>query len=93
MLDGITSRRVIFGHTHLQFRRTTDAGIELVNPGSVGLPFDGDRRAAYATIDADGNLELQRVEYDVDHAIAALRARAEPWAAGMISVLERGALG
>jgi predicted phosphodiesterase len=31
---------VIFGHTHVQFARSVD-GIELVNPGSVGLPLDG----------------------------------------------------
>ena len=30
------------------FRRVTGGGIELINPGSVGLPFDGDTRAAYA---------------------------------------------
>ena len=39
---------VVFGHSHLQFMRTAATGQLLVNPGSVGLPFDGDRRAAYA---------------------------------------------
>ena len=51
-------------------------GIELVNPGSVGLPFDGDPRAAYALVAADGAVEHRRVAYD--HAAAAARVR-ERW--------------
>lgn len=35
----------------------------LVNPGSVGLPRDGDPRAAYAIFD-DGHIQLLRVEFD-----------------------------
>ena len=46
----------------------TDADRELlahtVNPGSVGLPFDGDRRAAYALWRGGHEIELRRVEYD-----------------------------
>src|SRR5947199_6492665 len=33
LLTGVTARRVVFGHTHLQFSRTTAWGIERVNPG------------------------------------------------------------
>ena len=57
---------MIFGHTHLPFRRiASTGGIELVNPGSVGLPFDGDTRAAYALIaTADDRVEHRRVTYD-----------------------------
>ncbi len=32
LLAGVTARRLVFGHTHLPFRRERD-GIELVNPG------------------------------------------------------------
>src|SRR4051794_33716635 len=46
LLAGVRAKRLIFGHTHLPFTRTAD-GIELVNPGSVGLPYDHDPRAAY----------------------------------------------
>jgi diadenosine tetraphosphatase ApaH/serine/threonine PP2A family protein phosphatase len=70
LLDGVAERRVVFGHTHVQFRRVREDGIELVNPGSVGIPLDGDRRAAYAVIGDDGELELRRVEYDVERAAA-----------------------
>ena len=80
LLQGVTHARVLFGHTHLPFRRfSTTGGIELVNPGSVGMPFDGDHRAAYALIHPDRSVEHRRVEYD--HAASAERVRAigEPW--------------
>jgi predicted phosphodiesterase len=54
---------IVFGHSHLQFMRTAGDRL-LVNPGSVGIPFDGDRRAAYALWDGGRAFELQRVEYD-----------------------------
>ncbi|HET7049580.1 MAG TPA: metallophosphoesterase family protein [Solirubrobacteraceae bacterium] len=75
MLAGASERRVVFGHTHLQFRRGGPDGIELLNPGSVGLPLDGDARAAYALAHDDGSIEHRRVDYDRDAAIAALQER------------------
>ena len=82
LLSGVTQRRLIFGHTHLPFRRIAQQGIELVNPGSVGMPFDGDPRAAYALLGPDGEVHHRRVTYD--HATAAALLRTEhaeaPWA-------------
>jgi putative phosphoesterase len=74
LLMGVDTRRVVFGHTHIQFARTGPGGIELVNPGSVGMPWDGDRRAAYAVIDGD-RVEPRRVEYDWKASAAAVRER------------------
>jgi diadenosine tetraphosphatase ApaH/serine/threonine PP2A family protein phosphatase len=81
LLEGVGERRVVFGHTHLPFRRVADSGIELVNPGSVGLPFDGDPRAAYALARADGTIEHRRVAYDHEASAEAMRERFgdEPW--------------
>ncbi|HTN23091.1 MAG TPA: metallophosphoesterase family protein [Solirubrobacteraceae bacterium] len=77
LLAGVTERRLIFGHTHLPFRRMSTAGaVELVNPGSVGMPFDGDHRAAYALLDEDdGTLTHRRVAYDHGAVPLALRER------------------
>ena len=76
LLDGVAERRLIFGHTHLPFARTSAVGgIELVNPGSVGMPFDGDHRAAYALLHDDGRIEHRRVAYDHDAVPTALRER------------------
>jgi predicted phosphodiesterase len=76
LLDGVRERRLIFGHTHLPFRRMSASGaIELVNPGSVGMPFDGDHRAAYALLAEDGTLTHRRVAYDHAAVPVALRER------------------
>lgn len=82
LLGGATERRVVFGHTHLQFSRSTASGIELVNPGSAGMPFDGDSRASYALLTDDGQLEPRRVAYDHEASAAAVEARypGTPWA-------------
>ncbi len=65
---------IVFGHTHIQFQRPS-AGHTLVNPGSVGLPFDGDGRAAYALWRGGDDFDLRRVEYDSDAYAAAIRDR------------------
>jgi predicted phosphodiesterase len=80
LLEGVGAGRLVFGHTHLPFRRERGE-IELVNPGSVGMPFDGDPRAAYALVRDDGTLEHRRVGYDHSAAAARVRERfGEPWA-------------
>lgn len=76
LLEGVRERRLIFGHTHLPFRRMATVGdVELVNPGSVGMPFDGDHRAAYALLADDGTIAHRRVAYDHASVPAALRER------------------
>jgi diadenosine tetraphosphatase ApaH/serine/threonine PP2A family protein phosphatase len=82
LLGGVAERRVVFGHTHLQFSRATGSGVQLINPGSAGMPFDGDPRAAYAIVGDDGRVELRRAAYDHDASAAALEDRypSEAWA-------------
>ena len=74
MLNGVRDTTVVFGHSHLQFRRPGPNGTTLINPGSVGMPLDGDVRAAYAVRRDDGEFEFRRVEYDVERAAAAYEA-------------------
>jgi diadenosine tetraphosphatase ApaH/serine/threonine PP2A family protein phosphatase len=81
LLLQVPQARVVFGHTHLQFLRSAEGGTELCNPGSVGLPWDGDTRAAYATLDDESDtITLHRVEYDVEAAAVALDDLGAPWA-------------
>jgi diadenosine tetraphosphatase ApaH/serine/threonine PP2A family protein phosphatase len=75
LLTGVSEPRLVFGHTHLPFRRVGATGVELINPGSVGMPFDGDVRAAYAIIDDDGSIEHRRVPYDHEASAIAVRER------------------
>ena len=67
--------RLVFGHTHLPFRRETSGGLELVNPGSAGMPWDGDPRAAYAVVTDAGTIEHRRVAYDHQASADAVRER------------------
>ena len=67
----------------LQWPRT--AVSVLINPGSVGQPRDGDQRAAFAIIDTERReVEVHRVDYDVERACAAITAAGLP-----ISLSER----
>jgi predicted phosphodiesterase len=72
MLVGVRDRTIVFGHSHLQFRRPGPDGTDLVNPGSVGMPLDGDVRAAWATL--DGDFEFRRTDYEVARAAAGYRS-------------------
>lgn len=67
---------VAYGHIHRPFTRTLDA-TTIANTGSVGMPWDGDPRAAYLLID-DGVAEVVRVEYDLEADARALRAVNHP---------------
>ncbi|MBN1286749.1 MAG: metallophosphoesterase family protein [Anaerolineae bacterium] len=83
-------RLALCGHTHLPMRRDVGNGWQIINPGSVGLPFDGDRRAAYCLLEFGKALEVTpvRVEYDVDGVIGKLRASSAPNAGWVIKILE-----
>ena len=72
LLGGVRGRTVVFGHSHQQFRRQGPDGTDLVNPGSVGMPLDGDVRAAWATW--DGDFAFRRSVYDFEQAAAAYRS-------------------
>ena len=90
MLAGVRDKPVVFGHSHLQFRRPGPNGTELLNPGSVGMPLDGDVRAAYALRHDDGGFELRRVEYDVERAASAYEALGGNFAAMAAARIRRG---
>jgi predicted phosphodiesterase len=74
LLEGAQQPVLVFGHSHLQFRRQRDGRL-LVNPGSVGMPCDGDRRAAYALWTGGTQFELRRVEYDSAAYVDDLRSQ------------------
>jgi predicted phosphodiesterase len=78
---------VVFGHTHLPAIRKTSVIPELlVNPGSVGLPYDGDPRASYLIL--DGHVpSIRRVEYDTGKELKRLSSSTLPhaeWTARML---------
>jgi diadenosine tetraphosphatase ApaH/serine/threonine PP2A family protein phosphatase len=78
LLVGAAQRTILFGHSHVQFRRPGPNGTELVNPGSVGAPLDGDPRAGWAVLQ-DGEIAFRRTDYDVERAVGQMRTYGE-WA-------------
>ena len=89
LLDGVHGRAVVFGHSHLQFRRSGPNGTDLINPGSVGVPLDGDVRAAWALRSGNDVWEFRRTEYDVERAAAKARELGS-WGELIARRLERG---
>ena len=61
----------------------------VANSGSVGLSYDGDRRAAYLLLDG-GKAAIRRVEYDVEREIKALHDGGFPHADWVAKMLESG---
>ena len=93
LLAGVELPRLIFGHTHLPFARVSPVrGIELVNPGSVGMPFDGDPRAAYALLHDDGRIEHRRVGYDHLASAERVRSLGEGWSEVVAARIERATM-
>jgi putative phosphoesterase len=75
-IQNIDADIVCVGHSHMQFNLGID-GVVVLNPGSVGLPRDGDPRAAYAVIDGN-KIELKRAAYPIEETIARIDASSIP---------------
>jgi diadenosine tetraphosphatase ApaH/serine/threonine PP2A family protein phosphatase len=90
LLNEVREPLLVFGHTHLPFaREAVSGGTRLVNPGSVGMPFDRDPRAAWAILHDDGRVEHRRVAYDHEAAAAAVRAFGGRWSETVARRIER----
>ncbi len=59
------------GHTHWPFIRKIGR-LTVVNPGSLGMPTDGDPRGCLAVWE-DGEVILKRIRYDVESAVKRLQ--------------------
>lgn len=65
--DTVSEPVFICGHTHISWIQRRDGQLAL-NPGSLGAPINGDRRAQYALLHWDGTqwqAELHAVVYDL----------------------------
>lgn len=87
-------RVAAYGHVHLPYVRYID-GCAVINPGSVGLPFDGAPLASYAIVQIDAGqiaaTTIRRVRYDIAVAVDALERVAYPEAARIARALRTGA--
>ena len=76
LLGPVAANVVVSGHTHMQVDRTLSSGLRIVNPGSVGLPYEGKRGAFWALLGPD--VEFRHTDYDVEAAAAAIRTTGAP---------------
>ena len=85
LTDGIAEQVLVSAHTHLQFDRTV-ARIRSVNPGSIGMPYEGTAgTASWAVLGPD--VQLRRTTYDVDEAVRSYRSTDDPLAEQMAQLL------
>jgi putative phosphoesterase len=69
---------IIVGHSHEQFL-TEIENVSFVNPGSVGMSYDGNPQAAYAIASFHPFcVEFMRVDYSVKSAAQAIRKKKLP---------------
>jgi putative phosphoesterase len=83
-LAGVAERTVVTAHTHVSYQRVVD-GTRLLNPGSVGLPYEGRAGAYWALLGPE--VEHRRTEYDLDEAERRIRLGANPFADLTIELL------
>jgi predicted phosphodiesterase len=96
MLLEAGTNALAYGHIHLQHQRSLENGT-VIGVGSLGLPFDGDRRAMYTVIETSTgsmNVDFRRLEYDVETAISQAQSHGGPngqaFAANLVSASRPG---
>lgn len=82
LLGGARANVMVYGHIHYASAGVL-GGQRLASIGSVGFPFDGDHRAAYALVTWDGatwTVRHRRVAYDYEQTIRAIETSGQPLA-------------
>jgi predicted phosphodiesterase len=74
-LGGRTLPRVVHGHTHVQYERTV-GGTHWICPGSVGLPYESEPGARWATFGP--GVTLRATPYDIERTVADVRTAKFP---------------
>jgi hypothetical protein len=59
--------------------------LAIANTGSIGLPYDGDKRASYAVVE-DATVIIRRVEYDFEREARELLTNHYPHAEWLSSI-------
>jgi predicted phosphodiesterase len=81
ILDAADAEVLVCGHTHIPYHRVLPSGRHVVNAGSVGKPKDGDARACYVVLEANGHdldVRFIRVPYNVERAAQAIETSEMP---------------
>lgn len=85
IFEDVAADLVVCGHTHMQYDRTLSSRLRVVNPGSVGMPYEGAQGAYWALLGPD--VEFRRTTYDVEAAVAAIEVLGVPLDGRMLEQL------
>jgi predicted phosphodiesterase len=84
-MEGVEATTVVTAHVHVSYDREVE-GIRLVGPGSVGLPYEGQTGFAYWAL-LGPDVELRRTAYDVEAAVAHMRATDDPSVEAIVELM------
>ena len=85
MLGDIDADVVVCGHTHMQYDRTLAGGLRVVNPGSVGMPYEGQPGAFWALLGP--NVDFRTTRYDARATVEAVRELSAPIGEELLTAL------
>jgi putative phosphoesterase len=92
LLVSIKPSDIIFcGHSHIK-GEFKFGNTKIINPGSVGLPFDGDNKASYCIYDTSDVVYFRKVSYDVQKYISMVEESSLPCKKSYISTIISGNL-
>lgn len=83
---GISADVVVTAHTHVRYERRA-LGRTFLNPGSIGMPYEGAPGAYWALLGPD--IEFRRTPYDLELTERLYRESGDPLVDEMIDVLRR----
>ena len=84
-MNRVPERVLVSAHTHIQFDRTVGE-FRLINPGSVGMPYEGRVGAAFWAL-LGPDVALRQTPYDIRRAVRRYRATDDPSAELMVEIL------
>jgi predicted phosphodiesterase len=84
LLEGVEEHVLVTAHVHIQFDRVV-RGVRSVNPGSVGMPYEGRPGAYWAILGPD--VEMRRTEYDLDEAARRYEESGDPLTEELVRIL------
>ena len=88
----VAQATVVGGHVHQRYDRRV-AGRRMVNPGSVGMPYEGKPGAYWALLgsldEAGSAIEFRRTAYDLDETEHRYRESGDPMTTEMIEILRQ----
>jgi putative phosphoesterase len=89
LLEGVPQRVIVAGHTHMQDDRNVD-GVRWINPGSVGMPYEGEVAAFWAILGPD--VQFRKTPFDTERSAEALLASGWPEAFSFVEENVRAAV-